>query len=63
MYNIISYHQIDANTFSEDDLRMFENGGIPLSDSDMDSDSMRGSISDMEGSTNPLNPHSNRQAP
>lgn len=42
---------------------MFEQGGIALSDSDMDSDSMRGSGSDMEQSTNPLNPNTARTQP
>jgi hypothetical protein len=52
------YIKIDANIFSEEELRLFEHGGIPLTDSEADSDSVRGSVSigDIENSTNPLNP-------
>ena len=34
--------QIDENTFSEEEMKLFEQGGIAMSDSD--TDSVRGSV-------------------
>ena len=43
--------------FSEDELRMIEHGGVPLSDSEAESEGMRSSVSmsDIDKSVNPPN--------